>query len=339
MELSSPKRRKLSSDYPNIGIHANHNTNGNPSPSCRASRTSNLSNSPEQPSFLQVNEASLARSGPKLITDMRIRTSTSSPSGNATASTGHTGQKHKVHSSTKSQDGITGYDTHTPSAQDASQFRIGRDSDAQSGSEDQLPRMNGAISPEDSRMDLSINGITSTGSDNIGRLPAEVDSDSGDELPHPSSVHSMRSYDDAPPKGLLYSSPSGPRRRRVKKKKSHASAAATTSSPSRHLLAEADRISNIDDNQNGKESGPTEKATNGDKYQNRRGSATTERFIDDDIEDKIEQISLYQQRIAAIKEDIGVLQHQININERSEEGKADGDAGLDDLLYAIGKCR
>lgn len=157
----------------------------------------------------------------------------------------------------------------------------------------------------------------------------EANIDSGDELPLPSSIHSICSYEDSPPKGLLYSSPSGCRRRETKKvkKKKFVTAATIQKPPSiKHHSAAMGETENVP---------PIiqmETLARAENVWNRIRSVTNTMVVEDIAKEKTEEIARLQRRIAGTEDDVWALQRQIDMNEAFQTGKFEEKVDTNNLL-------
>ena len=345
METSSPKRRKLSSNHSDTDLSTSLNRNGDGNKRCRINGSTCLGESWDRSVLPQANEVDPSRFAPSLAAN-RAR----SPPRSLAPSTAHVAHENKQVNSNNLTNGTAGEVTRLPSDESVSVRGLRSEGNHNSyavGSKDQQPHVNGVTVPEDGCMEVTVNGIVEREGESVAGAPAETDSDSEDELPLPSSIHSMRSYEDTPPKGLLYSSPSGRRRKQLKKHRSFTSTAPASSSPLRNITADVDgagdiqSVTRLDKNgskdEDGDDHGTMITSANNESRQESQTFVSAEEVDDEHLKEKLEQISEYQQKIASLKKDIGAINHQFSINERSTVEKVAEHEGLDELLYVLGK--
>ena len=217
-----------------------------------------------------------------------------------------------------------------------SEVRPGNGANAQQRESEGQPvrRRNGfTIMGDDHRAETPVNGSIASrrndGSGSLGSVQETNSVDSEDELPLPSSLHSVCSYEDSPPKGLLYSSPGGCRRQKTrnveKKKKFVAVAAEKSPTAEYHSPApkETERAQPIMQ---------TETAAESDSIWNRIKPVTAAIVVEDTAKEKTEEIARLQRRVSGVKDDIWALQRQIDVNETFQMRKIEDKVDTNNLL-------
>ena len=214
-----------------------------------------------------------------------------------------------------------------------SKYRSGKGADAQQSRVEGRPvRTNGSTFMGDDWINTPVNNVVSKRNDGSGDFAMEeASSDSDDELPLPSSIHSMRSYEDSPPKGLLYSSPSGRRIKKTEKQKKEKRFVAVGSEKS---PSEEHPLSAMGETERAQPVTQTKTDAEGDNARNCIRPVTSAIVVEDNVKEKTEEIARLQRRVAGLKDDVWALQQQIDFNQ---SGKGESKVDANNLLYVIYK--